>query len=491
MDEPTSALDGTNRAAVMKAIREWRKAKTTIVITHDMSHITAKDFVYILEQGAIVESGYRHELENNPKNAKYFHLADKGHLDEIETIDDCTPTDKASIPEVYLDTESATSTESLPMPAEDPYFRAIEPVKRELPSSRARALSNRHSYIERDPFARFSSIPLHDVSSIHVETSNLPAVPFHDRRLSTAPPSPPGIPSRRKSAKRSRKKKRKHDRKGNPEATSLRDILLTLVPSLSAGQRVCLALGFLCSLAHACSIPVFSYCLAQVFGSYYATENNSNTAKRWSLAVLGVAIADGFVSFFMHYFLELSGQGWVDCLRKKGFVRVLDQPREWFEKESNQPYKLTACFDQNGEDMKNLVGRFAGFVIVAIAIVIMAILWSLVVCWKLTLVVLACGPVIYAITRGIERTSGIWEKRCSDASRVISGIFVETFSEILTVRTLTLESFFHQKHMRAGTKCTTVGFKKAGYTGVLFGLVESAVIFVTGKNSVLFTEGVD
>lgn len=486
MDEPTSALDGTNRAAVMKAIREWRKGKTTIVITHDMSQIQPRDFVYILEQGAIMESGYRHELENNPMNEKYFHLGDKAtSLEETQSIDDCTATDKASIPEVYLDTSSVSSVESLPdIERGQSYFEPTRPNARPLSSYRnTRPLSSRHSYIERDPFARFSGIPLHDLNSIHTQNTNAAAVPFQPRRMSTAQPSQPlEVPSRRASVKQSRRRRRKSDKKKS-KGPSLRQILWTIVPNISAVQRVFLAIGFVCSLAHATSIPVFSYCLAQVFGSFYATTDNSHTAMRWSLAVLGVAIADGIVSFFMHYCLEISGQAWVDCLRKKGFSRVLDQPRVWFEKETNRPYKLTACFDQNGEDMKNLVGRFAGFVLVAVAILIMAIVWSLVVCWKLALVVLACGPVIFAITRGFERTSGVWENRCSEASRTISGIFVETFSEIRTVRTLTLESFFHWKHMKAASKCTTVGFKKAGYTGVLFGLVESTVIFVSGKHT--------
>lgn len=484
MDEPTSALDGTNRAAVMKAIREWRTGKTTIIITHDMSQIQAQDFVYILEQGTVVESGYRNELENNPENEKYFRHEDKGTtLDENPFSDDFAATDKASIREVYLDSDSESSVESLPtMESRETYFEGIEATTTGPRFSRSpRRLSNRHSYIERDPFARFSGIPLHGLNSIHTKDTRISAVPFRDRRTSAAQfPPPPIIPSRRKSKKQSRRQRQKRDRNAKPRAPSLREILWTIVPNISAGQRLLLALGFLCSLAHGCSIPVFSYCLAQVFGSYAA--DNTHTAMRWSLAVLGVSISDGIASFFMHYFLEVSGQAWVDCLRKKGFRRVLDRPRLWFENESNRPHKLTACFDQNGEDMKNLVGRFAGLVLVAVAIVIMAVVWSLVVCWKLTLVVLACGPVIYAITRGFERTSGVWETRCSEENRIISGIFVETFSEIRTVRTLTLEPFFHQKHMKAASKCTRVGFKKAGYTGVLFGLVESTVIFLSGKS---------
>ena len=201
----------------------------------------------------------------------------------------------------------------------------------------------------------------------------------------------------------------------------------------------------------------------------------------WSLAVLGVSFGDGLASFWMHYFLEFSGEAWMDTIRNRAFKRVLDQPRAWFENDENSASRITAYLDQNGEDMRNLLGRFAGYVIVAASITVMSIIWSLIVCWKLTLVALACGPFIYVITRGFEATNGLWERRTNRANGLVSDIFNETFAEIRTVRTLTLEGYFHQKHNKAMSRALTVGLKRAIYTGMLFGMVESTVIFANGK----------
>ncbi|KAG5929771.1 hypothetical protein E4U42_004584 [Claviceps africana] len=49
LDEPTSALDGMSQCSVMNAIREWRKDKTTIIVTHDMSNIRDEDFVFVMK----------------------------------------------------------------------------------------------------------------------------------------------------------------------------------------------------------------------------------------------------------------------------------------------------------------------------------------------------------------------------------------------------------------------------------------------------------
>ncbi|KAH8833741.1 P-loop containing nucleoside triphosphate hydrolase protein [Flagelloscypha sp. PMI_526] len=64
LDEATSALDPTSRVLVFQAIKRWRAGKTTVVITHDLSQITSKDFIYVLKNGSLVEQGYRDDLEN-------------------------------------------------------------------------------------------------------------------------------------------------------------------------------------------------------------------------------------------------------------------------------------------------------------------------------------------------------------------------------------------------------------------------------------------
>jgi ATP-binding cassette subfamily B (MDR/TAP) protein 1 len=48
---------------VFEALKRWRRNKTTIVITHDLSQISPTDFAYVLKEGAVVECGYRGDLE--------------------------------------------------------------------------------------------------------------------------------------------------------------------------------------------------------------------------------------------------------------------------------------------------------------------------------------------------------------------------------------------------------------------------------------------
>ena len=52
---------------------------TTVVITHDLSQITSEDFVYVLRSGALVEQGFREDLEQCA-DGEFFHMA---HMQDI------------------------------------------------------------------------------------------------------------------------------------------------------------------------------------------------------------------------------------------------------------------------------------------------------------------------------------------------------------------------------------------------------------------------
>ena len=62
LDEATSALDATSRVIVFENLKQWRKNRTTIVITHDLSQIVADDFVYVMKDGVVAEQGFRMDL---------------------------------------------------------------------------------------------------------------------------------------------------------------------------------------------------------------------------------------------------------------------------------------------------------------------------------------------------------------------------------------------------------------------------------------------
>tara|TARA_B100000700_G_C15061404_1_gene866144 strand:+ start:126 stop:1889 length:1764 start_codon:yes stop_codon:yes gene_type:complete len=72
LDEATSSLDTESEKLIQKSINELASEMTIIVIAHRLSTIRNVDYVYVLEDGKLVEEGTHNELSNkhNGKLAK-------------------------------------------------------------------------------------------------------------------------------------------------------------------------------------------------------------------------------------------------------------------------------------------------------------------------------------------------------------------------------------------------------------------------------------
>lgn len=57
LDEPTSALDPATEEALLTALEQLMKGRTTLIIAHRLSTLRRADLVVVLEQGRMVESG--------------------------------------------------------------------------------------------------------------------------------------------------------------------------------------------------------------------------------------------------------------------------------------------------------------------------------------------------------------------------------------------------------------------------------------------------
>lgn len=74
-DESTSALDVHTESRLFEALEEVLKDKTVITIAHRLSTVKSADKVYVLDNGAIVQSGTQEELES--KEGHYLEFVKK------------------------------------------------------------------------------------------------------------------------------------------------------------------------------------------------------------------------------------------------------------------------------------------------------------------------------------------------------------------------------------------------------------------------------
>jgi ABC-type multidrug transport system, ATPase and permease components len=71
-DEPTSAIDALEESEFLKKIIEYTNDKTSVIVTHRLSTTTTADYVYVMDNGAIVEEGTHNELME--RHGLYFDM---------------------------------------------------------------------------------------------------------------------------------------------------------------------------------------------------------------------------------------------------------------------------------------------------------------------------------------------------------------------------------------------------------------------------------
>ncbi|EXJ78652.1 hypothetical protein A1O1_09053 [Capronia coronata CBS 617.96] len=516
LDEATSALDATSRIAVMGEIRRWRRNQTTIIITHDLSQIQEQDMVYVIENGRVIRNGRRNEIEN----------VDQGPEAGADQFQQNTDVGRISagtdLPLKHrrnaFKPDGADSSSTVRFPRRDSIDDAMEivtedetsssrrftissgPLTRRLMKGLSATTGAALKDLKRQSLARAKAMYVFGGDQLRVEPldSDAPPVPAnrhinaHAAAFLSVPrtpayqskplPVPPLIlelSSRDESFKDATTRRLAAVAEQEQKRYSISMILATVWPVLNQSDRVRLVCGVIATLCHAGAPATFSYALVQVFGTYSLPTGYQEKALMYSMVVLGVAVADGIASFLMHYLLGCVSQRWVDDLRMAAMELVLRQPKAWFGEEQNSTAILVSCLDRSAEEMIDLVGRFAAQLVVVAVMMMAAVLWSFITCWKMTLVSLAVTPLLYFITRSFESISSRWEARTNDAWERIGDIYAETFADIKTVRALTLESYFHKKYHHATTEAFSVGKRRAVVSGLFFGLSDSAIIFFT------------
>ncbi|KAF1941570.1 multidrug resistance protein 2 [Clathrospora elynae] len=560
LDESTSALDYITRAQILEGIRKWRKGKTTVVITHDISQIQPEDFLYLMENARVVQEGYRKELESQDGAFQTFLESHEEREDDEETDDDDdlsyigNETDK--IISLYEDSRNVHSS-PMRRPLSAVLFgqSVLQPFIRKPRESWAgimmaglgirRRLSedeedeNQHSgrssmhvapgapkappgisslkappdmpssapgaFKSRDFASRQNSMssrhsksyshgrPLSYASEYGSQRSSAVSAGTTSHRISyprplTVPDSLPvhlETPKNRSMNGKFRTKMGLSRRKGDAEEQTtsddslpIKEIFKSIWPAIDWLTRLVLFAAIFCTVVHASCTPVFAWVFAQLLTTFYEPSGQKQQARSYALAILGIAVTDGTSSYLMFFCADSVAQSWTLALKTEAMKRILMQPREFFDKEENSMPRLAQTLDHFAEEARNLPGRFACVFLVIIIMIFVSVTWSLIISWKLALVALATSPILYGITTCSNMISVRWERLANEADDNVGQVLHETFVNIRTVRSLVLEGHFQKKYNDATTAAVNVGIKRAIYSGSVFGLTFTGVIFV-------------
>ncbi|KAK8075742.1 hypothetical protein PG997_010405 [Apiospora hydei] len=469
LDEITSNLDPPTRIQILENIRQWRHDKATLVITHDLSLIGDDDYVYVLEEGRVVQEGTGRdvELEDGPFTQLLNSADEYGCIKDDNTNHAGDQPDSDTSGGRHVSASSQASSLSVRSilsqiisPPISSMFWPIGGLQSSVfsPLGAGHALSNLSNralvtFMERPPGESGGSGTKLTGSSTPAETSAIAGDDTLVHSLSE-----------------------QSDDAGHIQLP-LRAIYQTVWPHLRLSYRLLFIVGILCALLVAASVPAFSVIFAHLLVVLYSPEQQGPYQVQWTLLLFLVALVGGFATFLAYHLCDCAAQAWIDSLRSKALSRILIQPRAWYARPQNSPHRIAACIDLGAEEMRTLVGRFVPMMLVVVCMISTSIVWAIVISWKLALVTLAAAPVLMASTKGFALVSAKCDMRCNDAALRTHGILTEVVTKINTVKALAVERFLDREFSQSASRTLSLGIRKAVVMAVLFACWQSVLWF--------------
>lgn len=450
-DESLSFIDIKTKQIIMTKLKEYRKNKTTIMLTHDLYSIEDHNMVYLLKNGRVMESGLKSTLINKPDNdsslfKKLYELQNLYQKD----FSYGTKTNKhhslSTVSSSVLEKENAEFTTNIVIP-ETPKIsiNAVKRLSTVFNDEKEVNKINNNESLE-------SEIKIEDFQS----TERLPL-------------------------------------------TSMVTIFKKMYKTITV--KKVLIVGITASVISGVSNPVFSWAdskliNANVLQGKQTSANNTNMDNvkevtpsngymiKWCMIVVGIAAIDGITTFVKEFFLQYVAEYWIMDLRSVSVSKILGNDINWFTYAINKPSEISALLMNDLRDMRTLISQFLAFVITIVFVASCGLIWSIISGWKLSLVGLSLIPLYILITILYSVLLQNMENSYKSSIADLENKQYEVLKNFKTIKILQLESYFYMKLgycynnlKHAGVRRTYgTGFGVAVFASLTY-IVQAIIIF--------------
>ncbi|KAM3821027.1 ATP-binding cassette sub-family B member 5 [Vipera latastei] len=440
LDEATSALDNQSESIVQAALDKARAGRTTIVIAHRLSTIRTADVIAGLEKGVLVEQGTHGELMAH-KGLYYALVMQQNYQGEEQ--------------------ESETSSEETEFETKDENSEVSE--KEDL----------------------YETADLNDlgVSNGGAEMARYGSF----RRTSNRPSLSRASTKRFSERKRKKKQKTKKAKKVHVEET-LPDVPYSRILALNKPEFCYIAIGIVAAAIAGGITPAFAVLFGKIIGAFHEQDDvkkRQNTVL-YSLMFLVLGVISLVTHIIQGFTFGKSGEALTMRLRSLSFKALLQQEIGWFDDHNNSIGVLLTRLSTDASQVKGATGSRLALMTMTFFTLVTAVIIAFAHGWQLTLLILACIPVIIVAkviqAKSVAGHAAEDQKSLEEAGRIST----EVVENIRTVAALTREDRFFENYKASlyGTYKDTL--KKAPINGLSYAIGQSFNFFI---NAAVFRFG--
>ncbi|KAK6204673.1 P-loop containing nucleoside triphosphate hydrolase protein [Scheffersomyces amazonensis] len=242
-------------------------------------------------------------------------------------------------------------------------------------------------------------------------------------------------------------------------------------------------MGLFFSVLAGIANPVFSFCFSQLLNNMMNTSiglHVTSALVQWSCIVIGIAVATGLVNYLAQYILAIAGEKWILYLRKLCFTRINEQDMSYFGLDNTKPAEITALLMNDTRDLRALVTQFISVIINLIVMLLVGVIWSMVLGWKLSLVGLSFVVLTLLITRVYGMLLQSSEHKYKTSIATLENHNHETVSSIKSIVSLNLSKYFKDEFEQFIYEVNNNATIRAIHTGMGLALSDLCNAIATG-----------
>lgn len=484
LDESLSALEPQSRDSILRHIREWRKGKTTIIITHELSQIRDKDYVYIMNKGKMLDHGLRENLSH----CKIF-----GGQTPLGMDDPCNSALHSPFSDFFQLNSPGSSHGGTPVPGSPTSTSSIV-LELSRPAESLDMTSNKYQrnnsnnssrgrYSVRPLSSFYPSLsvmgPTTEDNKIIVRNLPVPGSPIRKNtvRPFSAPPSPysPDTAYFVDNELSEVSPSRSTFELGyiNPKDTN--DLPVPTFATLyrcfkSIKNKPALFFGIFIAVVNGAVNPIFSYAIANIFTSMFSGADADTSNSKWIILAISIALIDSITIYLRTTVLCLVADRWVRDIRIRAFECAMSRDLSWFVNNKIDTGELTTLIVNQTEDIRVIITLFLTVFSTCLSLSLICIIWVFVLGWKLCLVALALIPGSYLSYVVFKFLNTRYEAQCVSIAAKVDEIIHEMVSGIRTLRILGIESYFTKNFQSTSEKYLKIKLKDSLFKGLGFGL---------------------
>ncbi|EGC38102.1 ABC transporter B family protein [Dictyostelium purpureum] len=239
-------------------------------------------------------------------------------------------------------------------------------------------------------------------------------------------------------------------------------------------------LGFIGSAINGAIMPVFSIIFSEILEIFQEVDPNELTRRSRNMALwfILLAVVAGLANFVQIYCFTYIGEKLTYNLRRLSFNSIIRQDIGWFDLTENSTGRLTTNLATEATLVQGMTSQRMGLLLQNIITAVAGVVIAFVSGWKLTLVVLACVPVIaFAGKIEMDFFQGFSQKN-KEAYGECGQVASEAIGGIRTVSSFTCENKVIDKFDKCLIKPIKSSVRKSNISGLSFGFSQATLFFI-------------